>query len=151
MSTPGNDTAGSTGEGSLWGARFASGPSPELARLSRSIHFDWQLAGYDLAGSSAHAKALASAGYLSDDELERMLAAIVQLAEAVVDGSFEARDDEEDVHAALERGLDRDGEAVLLREGARLCGIPERGRTGADARRHRPARPERGRRLVRGP
>jgi len=105
MSTPGNDTAGSTGEGSLWGARFASGPSPELARLSRSIHFDWQLAGYDLAGSSAHAKALASAGYLSADELERMQAAIVALAESVVDGSFQARDDEEDVHAALERGL----------------------------------------------
>src|SRR5688572_26074088 len=105
--TTGQDdgTAGATGEGSLWGARFASGPSPELARLSRSIHFDWQLAGYDLAGSSAHAKALASAGYLSDDELERMLAAIGQLGLAVVDGSFEARDDEEDVHAALERGL----------------------------------------------
>jgi argininosuccinate lyase len=98
-------TTGSTGEGSLWGARFASGPSPELAQLSRSIHFDWQLAGYDLAGSSAHAKALASAGYLDDDELERMLAAIAQLGSAVVDGSFEARADEEDVHAALERGL----------------------------------------------
>jgi argininosuccinate lyase len=101
----GDGTTGATGEGSLWGARFASGPSPELARLSRSIHFDWQLAGYDLAGSSAHAKALASAGYLDDDELRRMLAAIAQLGEAVVDGSFEARDDEEDVHAALERGL----------------------------------------------
>jgi len=101
----GDGTTGATGEGSLWGARFASGPSPELARLSRSIHFDWQLAGYDLAGSSAHAKALASAGYLDDDELQRMLAAITQLGEAVVDGSFEARDDEEDVHAALERGL----------------------------------------------
>ncbi|MET4582229.1 argininosuccinate lyase [Conyzicola nivalis] len=106
MTTDQDDgTAGVTGDGSLWGARFASGPSPELARLSRSIHFDWQLAGYDLAGSSAHAKALASAGYLSDDELERMLAAIGQLGLAVVDGSFEARDDEEDVHAALERGL----------------------------------------------
>jgi argininosuccinate lyase len=101
----GDGTTGATGEGSLWGARFASGPSPELARLSRSIHFDWQLAGYDLAGSSAHATALASAGYLDDDELQRMLAAIAQLGSAVVDGSFEARDDEEDVHAALERGL----------------------------------------------
>jgi argininosuccinate lyase len=102
--TPEN-TTGSTGEGSLWGARFASGPSPELARLSRSIHFDWQLAGYDLAGSSAHAKALASAGYLTDDELERMLAAISELGLAVASGDFEARADEEDVHAALERGL----------------------------------------------
>ena len=50
-----------TTEGSLWGARFASGPSPELARLSKSTHFDWQLAGYDLAGSRAHARALAAA------------------------------------------------------------------------------------------
>jgi argininosuccinate lyase len=103
--TQGDGTTGSTGEGSLWGARFASGPSPELARLSRSIHFDWQLAGYDLAGSSAHAKALAAAGYLTDDELGRMLQAIAALGDSVAAGEFVARDDEEDVHAALERGL----------------------------------------------
>ena len=29
---------------SLWGGRFADGPSPELVALSRSTHFDWQLA-----------------------------------------------------------------------------------------------------------
>ena len=28
-------TPGSTNEGSLWGGRFASGPSPELQDLSR--------------------------------------------------------------------------------------------------------------------
>ena len=50
-----------TGEGALWGARFATGPSPELAALSRSTHFDWQLALYDLAGSRAHARALPAA------------------------------------------------------------------------------------------
>ena len=60
-----------TNEGSLWGARFAGGPSPELAALSKSTHFDWQLALYDLAGSRAHAVALASAGYLDDDEIGR--------------------------------------------------------------------------------
>ena len=38
------------------------GPSPELAALSRSTHFDWELALYDIAGSHAHAKALAAAG-----------------------------------------------------------------------------------------
>ena len=45
----------STNEGMLWGARFASGPSPELEALSRSTHFDWRLVPYDLAGSRAHA------------------------------------------------------------------------------------------------
>ena len=65
-----------TNEGALWGARFASGPSPELAALSRSTHFDWVLVPYDLAGSHAHAAALAAAGYLTADEEERMLSLI---------------------------------------------------------------------------
>ncbi len=94
-----------TGEGSLWGARFASGPSPELARLSRSIHFDWQLARYDLRGSRAHAAALAAAGYLDLDEIERMRGAIDELSAAVESGDFRALDTDEDVHGALERGL----------------------------------------------
>ncbi|MGO1770434.1 MAG: Gfo/Idh/MocA family oxidoreductase, partial [Microbacterium sp.] len=57
--TTGDSGAGRTGDGTLWGGRFASGPSPELQELSRSTQFDWQLAPYDLAGSHAHAKALA--------------------------------------------------------------------------------------------
>ncbi len=100
-----NAKAGATNEGSLWGARFAGGPSPELARLSRSTHFDWQLAPYDLAGSRAHAKALAAAGYLDADELERMLSALDSLLAGVQDGSVTAQDSDEDVHGALERGL----------------------------------------------
>ncbi len=96
---------GTTNEGSLWGARFAGGPSPELARLSRSTHFDWQLAAYDIAGSRAHAKALAAAGYLDDAELERMLAALDTLLAGVQDGSVTPHESDEDVHGALEREL----------------------------------------------
>lgn len=39
----------STNEGSLWGGRFAGGPSDALAALSKSTHFDWVLAPYDLS------------------------------------------------------------------------------------------------------
>ena len=67
--------AGTTNEGSLWGGRFASGPSPELQALSRSTHFDWRLAPYDLAGSRAHAMVLQAAGLLSRDDLTAMLSA----------------------------------------------------------------------------
>jgi len=91
--------------GSLWGGRFAGGPSPELARLSKSTHFDWQLAGYDIRGSRAHARALATAGYLTDDELAGMLAGLDTLDEAVNDGRFQPAATDEDVHSALERGL----------------------------------------------
>ncbi len=94
-----------TNEGALWGARFASGPSPELAALSRSTHFDWTLALYDIAGSHAHAKALAAAGYLAPDESDRMHAGLEALARAVRDGTLVARPDDEDVHGALEAAL----------------------------------------------
>ena len=95
----------STNEGSLWGARFAGGPSPELAALSKSTHFDWQLALYDLAGSRAHAVALASAGYLDDDELDRMTAGLDELATQIQSGALVAKPEDEDVHGALEAAL----------------------------------------------
>jgi argininosuccinate lyase len=97
--------SGASSEGSLWGARFADGPSPELAALSKSTQFDWQLYPYDIAGSKGHAKALAKAGYLTPDELERMLDSLDTLKSQIEDGRFTALDTDEDVHFALERGL----------------------------------------------
>ena len=89
----------------LWGGRFESGPAEALARLSVSVQFDWQLAPYDLLASRAHARVLHRAGLLSGDELARLLAALDGLAAASRDGSFRPTAADEDVHAALERGL----------------------------------------------
>ena len=91
--------------GALWGGRFAGGPSPELARLSKSTQFDWMLAEYDLQGSRAHARALAAAGYLTDTELTQMIGALEELERAVIAGEFLPAEADEDVHSALERGL----------------------------------------------
>ncbi|KFI46667.1 argininosuccinate lyase [Bifidobacterium bohemicum] len=89
----------------LWGGRFKSGPSPQLARLSKSTQFDWRLAGDDIAGSRAHARALGRAGLLSADELERMEAALNELQRRVDSGQFAPVEDDEDEATALERGL----------------------------------------------
>ncbi|MFE1645405.1 argininosuccinate lyase [Microbacterium sp. P01] len=94
-----------TNEGALWGGRFSTGPSPELVALSRSTHFDWALALYDIAGSHAHAKALAAAGYLTGDEERRMHEGLDTLAERVADGTLQAVPGDEDVHGALEQAL----------------------------------------------
>ena len=91
--------------GALWGGRFASGPSPELQRLSKSTHFDWALADYDITGSVAHAKALHAAGYLTAAELTVMADSLEKLRSAVSSGQFIALESDEDVHSALERGL----------------------------------------------
>lgn len=89
----------------LWGGRFKSGPSPELARLSKSTQFDWRLADDDIAGSRAHARALGGAGLLSNDELNRMEAALNELQRRVDSRQFVPIEDDEDEATALERGL----------------------------------------------
>ncbi|MEP6597816.1 MAG: argininosuccinate lyase [Actinomycetota bacterium] len=94
-----------TGTARLWGGRFQGGPSPALAALSRSVHFDWRLAPYDLAASGAHARVLHRAGLLTDDELSRMIGALAEVANAVEGGEFRPVPQDEDVHTALERAL----------------------------------------------
>ena len=89
----------------LWGGRFSGTTSDAMAALSKSTEFDWRLAKYDLLGTTAHVKALNIAGYLNDDELAVIQKAIAELTKRVEGGSFKPKPEEEDVHAALERGL----------------------------------------------
>ena len=96
---------GTTNTGKLWGGRFAGGPSPELEALSRSTHFDWRLAPYDLAGSHAHANVLHAAGLLSDAELAELHRGLDALGERYAAGTLLPDPSDEDVHGALERLL----------------------------------------------
>jgi argininosuccinate lyase len=110
---------------SLWGGRFSGGPADALAELSRSTHFDWRLARYDIAGSRAHAKVLHSAGLLDEDALAGMLAALDALDADVASGAFTPQPQDEDVHTALERGL-------IERAGPELGGRLRAGRSRND-------------------
>ena len=98
-------TSQGSGSNALWGSRFEGGPSDALVALSRSVHFDWRLANYDIAGTRAHIKALLSAGYLTTAEHEKLDRSLVELQDRVNQGSFVAKQSDEDVHSALERGL----------------------------------------------
>ncbi|MCW1806157.1 argininosuccinate lyase [Brachybacterium squillarum] len=125
-SAPSSDPAGAPGaSAALWGGRFGSGPAAALAALSKSTHFDWRLAQYDLRGSKAHANVLHAAGLLSEDELTRMQEALDVLAADVASGAFAAAEDDEDVHTALERGL-------IERAGTELGGKLRAGRSRND-------------------
>src|SRR5689334_6514640 len=96
-----------------------------MAALSKSTHFDWRLARYDLAGSRAHARALHRAGLLSDPDLAGLLAGIDALDADVAAGTVQAAPGDEDVHSALE--------AVLIdRLGPELGGRLRAGRSRND-------------------
>ncbi len=120
-----HDGAATAGGSSLWGGRFADGPSPELVELSRSTHFDWTLAPYDLQGSRAHARALAAAGFLDEAELARMLEGIDVIDRGIRDGVIRPLPEDEDVHFALEREL-------VATVGAELGGKLRAGRSRND-------------------
>ena len=109
----------------LWGGRFASGPSEALSALSKSTQFDWRLADDDIAGSRAHARALAAVGLLTPSELERMEKALDRLQDLVDSGAFRPDEGDEDEATALERGL-------LLLVGEELGGKLRAGRSRND-------------------
>ncbi|MET0872767.1 MAG: argininosuccinate lyase [Paeniglutamicibacter terrestris] len=117
--------ASATNEGALWGGRFAGGPADALAALSKSTHFDWRLARYDIAGSRAHARVLNTAGLLDAEELAGMIQALDTLEADVVSGAYVASDADEDVHGSLERGL-------IERAGTALGGKLRAGRSRND-------------------
>jgi len=109
----------------LWGGRFDGGPAAALERLSASVHFDWVLAPYDLAGSRAHARVLHGAGLLTAGELAGLLSALDRLEADVEAGTFHGTPADEDVHTALERGL-------IERAGPELGGRLRAGRSRND-------------------
>ena len=96
-----------------------------MAALSKSTHFDWVLAPYDIRASQAHARVLHSAGLLSDDDLQTMQDGLTRLADDVRSGEFAPADSDEDVHGALERGL-------IERVGAEVGGRLRAGRSRND-------------------
>ncbi len=94
-----------TGDGRLWGARFASGPEASAWALGVSTHFDVRLWREDLAGSRAHASELARIGVLSVEEHATIDAALVRCAELFGAGAFVLEPTDEDLHGAIERWL----------------------------------------------
>lgn len=89
----------------LWGGRFADAPSDALAALSRSVHFDWRLAPYDLDSSQVNLTNLLNSKIVSQSDFEKIKAAINLLRSDVISGNALPKGDDEDVHSALERIL----------------------------------------------
>lgn len=89
----------------LWGGRFAQGPEESVFALSRSVHFDWRLAPYDLRSSMAHLAVLKKSGLIAADDAQAILGALKDLTSSVASGDFLPNEGDEDVHSALERGL----------------------------------------------
>jgi argininosuccinate lyase len=89
----------------LWGGRFSRGPSDGTLSFTSSVAFDRRLVHQDCAILAAHARALARAGVLADEEATLAADALKQVAEDVATGAFAVGETDEDIHSAVERAL----------------------------------------------
>ena len=89
----------------LWGGRFDSAPADAMAALSRSVHFDWRLAPYEIEVNLIHLKNLVEQDVVSKENGKNIESALLGLAKDIGSGSFKYTDEDEDVHSAIERGL----------------------------------------------
>ena len=89
----------------LWGGRFSQGPADATLAFTSSIAFDRRLVHQDCAILAAHARGLARAGILSDEEATLAADALKQVAEDIASGSFALSESDEDIHSAVERAL----------------------------------------------
>ena len=89
----------------LWGGRFDSAPADAMAALSKSVHFDWRLAPYEIEVNLIHLKNLIEQDVVSKENGKKIESALLQLAKDIGSGSFKYTDADEDVHSAIERGL----------------------------------------------
>ena len=95
----------SSSDGKLWGGRFSTSPEESMFALSRSVHFDWRLAPYDLRSSLAHVAVLETQKIIATDVASKLKTALKELQSEVAQGIFTPIASDEDVHSALERGL----------------------------------------------
>src|SRR3954469_15217928 len=86
-------------------SRFGEEQDPLFRRINSSISFDERLAPFDIEQSKAHAQALAKLGVLDSDELEAITRGLEEIRTEFEEGRFESRDEDEDVHMAIERRL----------------------------------------------
>jgi argininosuccinate lyase len=76
-----------------------------VQRLNASLKFDVRLAQEDIEGSQAWARALASAGILTLEELRLLHDGLEQVGREIAGGDFTPAATDEDIHTAVERRL----------------------------------------------
>jgi len=85
--------------------RFNKQAAEVAQRYSESVSFDWRLYPYDIAGSIAHAAALAQAGILTADEREKIDNGLREIEAEIESGKFEWDQSLEDMHMNIEAAL----------------------------------------------
>ncbi|MEL6998011.1 MAG: lyase family protein, partial [Pseudomonadota bacterium] len=89
----------------MWGGRFAAGPSAVMEAINASIDFDKRMAAEDIAGSRAHAAMLARQGIINQEDQVAIDAGLDQIWGEIERGDFQFSRALEDIHMNVEARL----------------------------------------------
>ena len=78
--------------------RFHKDADKSVTEYTASIHFDWRLYPYDIAGSIAHARMLARQGIISEKDAETIIKGLTSIREEIEQGKFQFKPELEDIH-----------------------------------------------------
>ncbi|PPR02197.1 hypothetical protein CVT24_011424 [Panaeolus cyanescens] len=89
----------------LWGGRFTGKTDPLMHAFNQSLKYDQRMHAADIKGSIAYAKSLKLVGILTAEEEVKMIKGLEAVGKEWADGTFEPKEDDEDIHTANERRL----------------------------------------------
>ena len=89
----------------MWGGRFSESTNPAVDQFTASISEDYRLYHHDIAGSIAHADALAQAGILTEKELASVIAGLQEVEKECSQNKNLSCLPDEDIHMYIERRL----------------------------------------------
>jgi len=88
-----------------WGGRFSKATDKSVEEFTASLLLDRRLYREDIEGSLAHAKMLAAVGLITNEEVDKIRSALMEILLAVEAGEFKFDVADEDIHMAIERAL----------------------------------------------
>jgi argininosuccinate lyase len=99
------DKGAGLGANSMWGGRFALGPTAVMREINASLPFDKRLWRQDIIGSIAHAGMLGACGILSEADAAAIIAGLEAIEADYAAGDLPTDLALEDIHMATESRL----------------------------------------------
>lgn len=91
----------------LWGGRFKKRVDREFEELSKSVHYDYKLAEYDIYHSKIHTLALRNRGILTKAESNKIISGLEDILQEIKRSEFNPDLSCEDVHTEIQNRLEK--------------------------------------------
>jgi len=85
--------------------RFQKDADKSTETYTASVHFDWRLYPYDIAGSIAHARMLGKQDIIAKKDADTIINGLTSIKEEIEQGKFKFKPELEDVHMNIEARL----------------------------------------------